>query len=498
MPRQPTAIPPWMLYLDPGAPVPYYRQLYDVLREAVLSGRLAPGTRLPSTRELATELNVSRTTVVTAFAQLLAEGYLEGKVGSGTYVASELPDDLLRARARRGHASDESVQPGNALSRRGELLATAPMMSLRDEGEPRAFRPWVPALDEFPWRVWVRLVARRHRRPQPALLNYGPPAGHWALRRAIAEHLRASRAVRCEPEQVIVVSGSQQALDLVARVLLDPGDAAWVEDPGYAGTNGALVGAGARVVPVPVDGEGLDVAAARDLYPNARLACVTPSHQYPLGVTMSLPRRLALIEWVARAGAWVLENDYDSEYRYAGRPLAALQGLDTEGRVIYTGTFSKVLFPSLRLGYLVAPPNLVDAFVSARAFIDRTSSLMEQAVLADFLIDGHFASHMRRMRVLYAGRQEALVEAARRELDGLLEVPPKDSGMHLVGWLPEGVDGHAASQQAARHGVEAPSLASYSLLPSSPQGLVLGYAAVDEEQIAKGVRQLRGALQAEV
>jgi GntR family transcriptional regulator / MocR family aminotransferase len=496
MPKRSTAVPPWMFYLDRASPAPYYRQLYEGLREAVLSGRLGPGACLPSTRELASELGLSRATAITAYRQLLAEGYLEGRVGSGTYVASELPDDLLRARLRREQAYDKSVRRVRALSRRGESLRAAPMTSLRDGGVPRAFQPWVPALDEFPWRVWSRLLAQRYRRPRQELLNYGPPAGHWVLRRAIAEHLGTSRAVRCEPEQVIVVSGSQQALDLTARVLLDPVDEAWVEDPGYAGTYGALVAAGASVVPVPVNREGLHVTLARDLCPDARLACVTPSHQYPLGITMSLRHRLALLEWAAREGAWVLENDYDSEYRYAGRPIAALQGLDTEGRVIYAGTFSKVLFPSLRLGYLVVPLDLVDAFVAARAFVDRGSSLMEQALLADFLIDGHFSSHVRRMRALYAGRQEALVEAARRELAGLLEVRPNDSGMHLVGWLPEGVDGDAASRRAAQYGVVVPSIASYSLLPSSPQGLVLGYAAVNEGQIAEGVRRLGHTLEA--
>ncbi len=498
MPKRSTAVPPWTFYLDRVSPVPYYRQLYEGLREAVLSGRLAPGACLPSTRELASELGLSRATVITAYRQLLAEGYLEGRVGSGSYVASKLPDDLLRARRQREQPYHESARQGRILSRRGESLAAVPMISLRGEGEPQAFQPWVPALDEFPWRVWSRLLAQRYRHPRRELLNYGPPAGHWALRRAIAEHLGASRAVRCEPEQVIVVSGSQQALDLTARVLLNPGDAAWVEDPGYAGTNGALVGAGARVVPVPVGREGPDIALAWDLCPNARLACVTPSHQYPLGITMSLRRRLELLEWAAREGAWVLENDYDSEYRYAGRPIAALQGLDTEGRVIYAGTFSKVLFPSLRLGYLVVPLDLVDAFVAARAFVDRGSSLIEQAVLADFLIDGHFSSHLRRMRLVYAGRQEALVEAARRELAGLLEVHSNDSGMHLVGWLPESVDGDTASRRAAQYGVVAPSIALYSLLPSSPQGLVLGYAAVNEEQIAEGVQRLGRALEAQV
>jgi GntR family transcriptional regulator / MocR family aminotransferase len=291
-----------------------------------------------------------------------------------------------------------------------------------------------------------------------------------------------------------VVSGSQQALDLAARVLLDPGDAVWVEDPGYMGARGALSGAGARLVPVPVDGEGLEVAEGIAREPGARLTCVTPSHQYPLGVTMSLGRRLELLGWANRSGAWVVEDDYDSEYRYTGRPLEALQGLDGEGRVLYVGTFSKVLFPALRLGYLVVPPDLIDAFVSARELTDRHPPTVDQVVLADFISEGHFVRHLRRMRALYAGRQAALVEEAARELGGLLDVYPTAAGMHLVGWLPEGVDDREATRRAANFGVEAPPVSLYGSLPGGRGGLMLGYAAFAEGEMRGGVRRLAAAL----
>jgi GntR family transcriptional regulator/MocR family aminotransferase len=300
--------------------------------------------------------------------------------------------------------------------------------------------------------------------------------------------------VRCTADQVIVVSGSQQALDLAARVLLDPGDAVWVEDPGYRGARGALAAAGATLVPVPVDDEGLDVAAGIAQCPAARLACVTPSHQYPLGVTMSAARRLALLEWAAQADAWIVEDDYDSEYRYAGPPLTALQGLDTQGRVIYMGTFSKVLFPALRLGYVVVPPDLVDPFISARALSDRHPPTLEQAVLADFMADGHFARHIRRMRLLYAERQEVLVRTAARRLEGLLDVPPSPAGMHLLGWTPPGVPDHWAATQAATKGVETPPLSAYRLTPGGRAGLLLGYTALDAPTMRRGVDRLAQAL----
>ncbi len=494
MGKAPFASPFPLITVDAASRVPAYRQIYAALRQAILTGRMRAGARLPATRALAARLDLSRTTVVTAFEQLLAEGYLEGRVGSGTYVASVVPDDVLRARpTHRITAPRGRVRA--ALSRRGALLAGTPANVL-GYASARAFRPGLPALDAFPHALWGGLVARVWRRRPAALLSYNDPAGYFPLRQAIAGYLREVRAVRCDAGQVIVVAGSQQGLDLVARVLLDPGDAVWVEDPGYLGARGALTAAGARVVPVPVDAEGLDVGAALKREPVARLACVTPSHHYPLGVTMSLGRRLALLRWAQRTGAWILEDDYDSEYRYASRPLASLQGLDVAGRVLYVGTFSKVLFPSLRLGYLVAPPILVDALAAARALVDRESPAVDQAVLAEFIADGQFARHVRRMRTLYAERQQALLDAAARDLNGLLDLRPSEAGMHLVGWLPEGVDDRRASMRAAAWDVEAAPLSVYRIAPSRRGALLLGYACVPSSEIPPAVRRLGAALAA--
>ena len=479
---------------DRSSPVPLHRQLYEGIRGDILAGRLAAGTRLPSTRALAAEIGVSRNTVMGAYLQLLSEGYARGRVGAGTHVAAELPDDLLSAGSGEGRRPRRTGYGGRGLSRRGVALAATPATTARDRGAPRAVRSGVP--DGFPSRAWGRIAGKVLRRPPRGLLGYGDPVGYGPLRAEISAYVGAARAVRCSWEQVLIVSGSQQALDLCARVLLDPGDAAWVEDPGYMGTRGALAGAGARLVPVPVDEDGLDVEAGIGREAGARLACVTPSHQYPLGVTMSLGRRLALLRWAGRSGAWVIEDDYDSEYRYTGRPLEALQGLDssTEGCVIYVGTFSKVLSPALRLGYLVVPPELVDAFAAARELVDRCSPSLEQAVLAEFMAEGHFARHVRRMRVLYSERQAALIEAAERELSGILDLGPAETGMHLVGWLPDGADDREASRRAAASGVEAAALSRHRIEAPVPAGLLLGYAAYEEEEIGAGVRRLAQAL----
>ncbi len=484
----PLAIPP----LDRAASTPLQAQLYEGLRAAVLDGRLTFGTRLPPTRLLADELGVSRNTVGGAFDRLLAEGYLEARVGDGTYVARTLPEDLLRARRRPVRPT--ATNSDRSVSRRGALLIANPAATVRHREGPRAFRPVLPALDAFPRREWGRMVEKQLRRPDPALLDYGDPAGYRPLREAIAAYLGATRGVRCEPGQVVVVGGSQQALDLAARLLLDPGDAAAIEDPGYPGARAALLAAGARLVPVPVDADGIAVGLAGEKLAAARLIYTTPSHQFPLGSTMSLARRLALLEAAGREGAWVLEDDYDGEYRYAGRPLPALQGLDGGGRVIYLGTFSKVLFPGLRLGYLVVPPDLVDAFVAARALADRGSPRLEQAALADFVAGGHFARHIRRTRVLYAERRQALVDAARRELAGLLELRAGEAGMHSVGRLGDGVDDRAVWNRAAALGVASMPLSACALGDAPFPGLVLGFAAPDVAEIEEGVRRLRAAL----
>jgi GntR family transcriptional regulator/MocR family aminotransferase len=477
--------------LDPYSAAPRHRQLYDALRAAILAGRLAPGARLPSSRTLAAEVGCSRNTVLAAFEQLSAEGYLNGKVGSGTTVAVTPPDSALRVptapRAPRAAPGRRALP-----ARRGARLATVHVVQHGVTGS-RPFRPGVPALDEFPSSIWSRLVARWTRAAPRSLLEYGPAAGYPPLREAIAVYLREARGVHCAVEQVIIVSGSQQGIDLTARVVLEPGDSVWLEDPGYPSARAALAAAGMRVCPVPVDAEGLDVADGARRAPQARLAYVTPSHQFPLGVTMSLARRLALLEWARRSGGWILEDDHDSEYRYASRPLAAVQGLDRTGCVIYLGTFSKVLFPALRLGYLVVPPSLVDAFTAARDLVDRHSPSLTQAALADFIADGHFARHIRRHRTLYAARQAALVAAARR-VAGALDVAPADAGMHLVGWLPAGVDDRTVAAAAAEHGVEAPPLAAYRARAAGRGGLVLGYSGYDEHAIARGVDALEPAL----
>lgn len=480
--------------IDPSSPTPLHRQVYEQLREAVLSRRLRAGVRLPSTRMLATELSVSRNTVLSAYEQLLAEGYLEARVGSATYVAGQLPDDILCVRAQTAKGL-RLTRANRGPSRRGAMIDAARPRCHVEEHPPRPFRPGLPAIDEFPSEVWARLLARYWRHPSRHLSAYGHSAGYRPLRKAIAEYVREARGVRCDAEQVIVVAGSQQGLDLAARVLLDPGDSIWIEDPGYIGARGAFLAAGARLIPVPIDREGIDVASAIAVNETARMVYVTPSHQYPLGVVMSLPRRLTLLHWASRSGAWILEDDYDSEYRYTGRPVASLQGLDNEGCVIYLGTFSKVLSPALRLGYLVAPPDLVNTFTAARSLADEHSPTMLQAALAEFIAEGHFARHVRRMRVLYAERQAAMVEAA-RELAGLLDVEAGEAGLHLVGWLPQGVDDRAAALRAGEHGVDVRPLSDYSLRPLSRGGLMLGYAAFTPGEIREGIKRLAAALRA--
>jgi GntR family transcriptional regulator/MocR family aminotransferase len=475
--------------LDAGAAQPLNRQLYFAIREAILESRLQPGTRLPSSRALATDLGVSRNTVMAAFEQLLAEGYITGRVGAGSFVSRELPEETLHARAelverRKGGGG----APG--LSRRGACLARLP----EDSSRPRAFSPGLPELAEFPFEEWARLLAKHWRAPPRSFLIGGDPAGHRPLREAIAAYLGAARAVSCTADQVFVVSGAQQALDLAARVLVDPGDTVWIEEPGYPGLRGALIASGAVLAPVPVDAEGLDVEAGRAVAAKARMACVSPSHQYPLGVTMSLSRRLALLDWASSADAFVLEDDYDSEYRYAGKPLAALQGLDADGRVIYVGTMSKVMFPGLRLGYMVVPGHLVDAFRAVRRLADTHPPMSIQPALAEFIEAGHLSAHIRRMRALYAERQRLLLDACAGTLAAFLEVAPDEAGMHLVAFLRGDLDDRAVTAAARTLGVEAPALSAYYQTQARRRGLLLGYAGVPGREIASAAGKLREAL----
>lgn len=511
--------------LDARLADPLHRQLYESVRAAIVGGRLRPGVRLPSTRALAEQLDVSRNTAMTAFDQLLAEGYLVGRAGSGTYVAAALPERATTARRRLAAArvsadarasADGSaattvaaVAPRSARSAATTTIACpflpdVPLAAAADHRslgrsaavEPMlAFRLGAPDREHFPVEAWGKLLAKRWNRSAADLLGHRDPRGYAPLRRAVCDYVTTARGVRCEPDHVLIVAGTQQGLALTAQVLLDPGQPAWVEDPGYPGTAGALAAAGVIAVPVPVDADGLDVSAGLRLRPDAKLAVVTPAHQFPTGVPLSPERRAALLGWAASAGAWVFEDDYDSEYRYAGRPLPALQG---EGggadRVVYCGTFSKVLSPSLRLAYLVVPPGLADAFIAAKAFADVQCPPLEQAVLADFVAAGHFARHVRKTRVLYARRQALLVEHARRELVGMLDVRPMSAGMHLVGFLPPGTDDRAASRRAWAAGVDAVPLSVVATAAAVPPALLLGYAGVPDDQIAEGVRRLAVAL----
>ena len=493
MPRStsPTSL---LVSLDERSDEPLHRQIYHGIRGAILEGFLAPQARLPSSRALAADLGVSRSTVLVALDQLIAEGYLITRLGSGTHVPRVLPEALLSVRGARNGAAHHPRSTRREISRRGSLLAATPHGAVRLGAAPRPFRSGTPAIDLFPVNLWARIAARRARRLSVSQLDAGNTSGYRPLREAIATHIQASRGVRCEVEQVLIVFGAQQALDYATRMLVDPGDTAWLEEPGYLGVRSAFISAGARIVPIPVDDEGIDVAAGADRGRGARAVYVSPSHQYPLGVTMTLARRLALLEWAQKSGAWVLEDDYDSEYRYSGRPLMALQGLDEDDRVVYIGTFSKTMFPTLRLGFVVVPSDLVDSFTAARGTGDLPPTL-EQAAMADFIADGHFARHLRRMRVEYEARQNALVDAVRRELGDTLRVEPSGTGMHLVGLLPKSAPDHMVSREAAAVGIEVSPLSMFYTGRPRRNGLVLGYGSVDATAIRSGMKKLARAVE---
>lgn len=477
--------------LDRNSPVPLIQQLDAQIRPAVLSGRLPSGLRLPSSRALARELGISRTSVVTTFEQLIAEGFLEGRVGAGTFVRANLTEQIMEPspsdRPRTGRAKPEII-----LSRRGALVAKN--RSNIPPQVPTAFVPNQPAHDQFPFGIWARLTARRHRHPEVEMLNYGSPLGYPPLRRAIAAYLRDARGIKCDWEQVVVVAGAQMALSLTAWILLDSGDAVLMEDPCYITVRDMFIGLGARIVNVPVDENGMDVSAGIATMPDARLALVAPSHQYPLGVTLSLPRRLELLAWAGRNKSWIVEDDYDSEFRFSGVPLAPMQTIDRIGRVIYVGTFSKVLFPSLRIGYLVVPPELVDAYSAAVHLLTRGVSTLPQAVLADFIDSGYFSNHIRRMRLVYAERQDALVNAIRSHLDGIMNVSPAQAGMNVIGWLPSGSDDAVARRKISERGVLSSPISYYFVDRPPRPGLFLGFCCSPVEKIRPAVQEMARAL----
>jgi GntR family transcriptional regulator/MocR family aminotransferase len=466
--------------LDAEGDLPLHRQLYFALRRAILDGRLAVGGLLPSSRAMAAQLGLSRTTVMAALDQLASEGYIQSRPGSGTRVAP----------AEAGPAWTKAVASQSAprpLSRLAVRLGQAHLPEAR--GAILPFAPGLPDLAEFPHRDWSRLLARRWRRGASALMALHDPAGYPPLRAAIADHLGRTRAVRCDADQVVVLAGSQQGLDLAARLLLDPGDQAMVEDPCYGGLKGALLAAGAEPVPVPVDHHGFDPQLAERLWPKARLACVTPSHQFPTGATMPVDRRLDLIRWAGRTGGWIIEDDYDGDFRYKGAPLAALQGLDQSARTIHLGTFSKSLFPALRLGWMVAPPDLLPLILKMRRMTDTAASALTQAAVADFMAEGLFTAHLRRMRARYAQRRALLLDMAERYLGGRMVVEAGDAGTNAIGWLPSGCDDRAVAARLRQRGLGVAALGPYRINPGRP-GLILGYGAMADQAIEPAMAKL--------
>ena len=465
-----------ILDLDRTSPVPLYQQVCARIRDAVLADVLAPGTRLPSTRTLARELSISRNTVMTAFDQLLAEGVLVGRPGAGTFVAvpaeherrprTEVADRLTSRHARAGEPGDD------------------------DPPETPTFAVGAPATDRFPLRRWRELTSRRLRRSGPRLAREVAPCGVAALRSAIARHVGAYRGVRCDPRQVIVTSSCQQSLLLVAQALLEPGDRVWFEEPGYFLARELLAMRGADVVPVPVVEGGIPVDAARALAPEAKLVYVTPSNQFPLGGSLDLARRRDLLEWARDDDGWIVEDDYDSEFRFDGEPLPSLQGLDDAGRVLYAGTFSKALSPAVGVAYLILPEDLVDSFSRLKSLVDPHPHLLPQMVLADLIDGGDFAAHVRRMRDLYRARADVLLDELGQRIGDTLRVERPTGGLHLVGRLPSTWDDEAIAREAMSRGLRPVPLSRTYATPPTETGLLLGFAGNDSTALRRGAAVL--------
>lgn len=477
-----------IITIDRSATRPLHWQIYEAYRKAILDRTIRPGQRVPSTRMLAAELGVSRIPVFNAYSQLLAEGYFQSRVGSGTIVCTSLPDQIATAQPRKARIASKLALTARAPSSRAftiDYSETFPWQ--RGWG---AFSVSQVAADQFPFQVWNRLVMRHCRNISAEMLDYGSPMGLPELREAIAAYVRTARGVHCEAAQVMIVSGSQQALEICTRVLLDPGSSVWMEEPGYRFARNVFKFHGCNIVPVPVDDQGLSVSAGIKQCKNARAALVTPSHQYPLGVTMSASRRLQLLEWAENSGAWIMEDDYDSEYRYESSPIASLQGMDDGGRVVYIGTFSKVLFPSLRVGYVVIPSDLVERFVAARFSLDIAPARFHQAVLADFIREGHFPRHIRRMRLLYGQRRAALIESIRSELGPKVEVTGGEAGTQFALMVKGIRDSEIAARAATQRLWLVPLSSSYLRRPLRT-GFIIGFGSTSVDQIPRAVRKLR-------
>ena len=472
--------------LDRASGQPLSEQIYASIRRAIEHGRLSGGTPLPSSRALSDDLRVARSTVTLAFDHLRKEGYIEGSAGRANRVAPRTPQP---PRAPAAIVPDGGGPPPLAARARNLPAWREEIIDLMGK-RPRPFRPAIPAVDLFPVDVWHRLLSRAWRRTPPQSLTYGDLLGYPPLRRAIAEHLRSARGLSCSEDNVVICNGSQQALDLCTRLVMDVGDRAWVEDPGYLGARLAIEANGGQIVPVPVDDEGLDVAAGVRLAPDARLACVTPARQFPLGHAMSQPRRDALLAWARRARAWVFEDDYDGDVRYASAPLRPLQAIDTSGCVLLAGSFSKVLLPALRLGYLVVPDGLLDVIRKLRMSCDVGTAVFPQTVLAEFISDGHFARHVRRIRTVYEERYWLLVELIRERLAGRLDVTPAGAGLSMAVHLEPGLEERQVVDRAPAFDLDVKGLSFASIRYPHRPGLLLGFGGLDTSEIRQGIERL--------
>lgn len=482
------------LRLDPQAANPLFRQLYLGLRDAIVHEQLAPGMRLPPTRILAGRLGVARNTVINAYEQLFAEGYVEGRIGSGTTVSRDLPIDAVPVQPVPLGPARQRETPTERRRRSLSAFATKAFPSIGRQRGRGAFEIDSPAMDAFPLETMRRILSARLRDDFAGLLGDPDPAGIAPLRRAIAAYASSERGIRCSPENVVVTAGSLHGVDLITRTVLKPGDRVAVEDPGDPGVRMNLIAAGARLLPLRVDDEGCDVGALVKRRAQLRMIHLTPSNQYPLGGTLAMARRLALLRWAAETGAWIVEDDNDSEFRYSSRPLAPLKALDRAGCVLYAGTYSRILLPTFRLGYLILPRELIGPVLAVRSLSDRHPSPIEQALVADFMTKGHFAIHIRRMRKLYADRQRAMVAALRSAIDPRVEVRAVGAGMHIVLWLPAGLDDVAISRQAATQDlVVRPISEFYNRKPERP-GLLIGHTAITRAALLPSVRLLAGII----
>ena len=465
-----------------------YRKLYTLLREEILCGRLITGQRLPASRQLAKDLAVSRNTVVQAFDLLIADGFVTSRQGDGMYVSDDLKDDDLIALTRE-QVRETEVPSVN--KRAQNWLHNARLSPGRHQEGP--FGAGRTALEEFPFDLWARLLSRQWRLKGKTLAMEGSALGYEPLRRQLALHLRETRGVQCQSDQIMIVSGAQQGLDLLGRILWETGDRVVLENPAFGGINGVIEGAGAEITPVDVDAEGLRLDDLKDVQ-NIKSFLVTPSRNYPLGVTMSLARRLALLQKAREQAAWVIEDDFDCDFRFDGPPLSSLHGLDTDGRVIYVGTFSRILFPALRLGFVVLPTGLINAAKIAKTYIDGHASIVHQAALAAFFEDGYFASHLRRMKKLYQQRRQYLIERIESELSHVFEIQPADGGLHICVTFKDQRDDKQISELLTQQGIQAKALSGFYRGSHSQTGLVLGFAGYNEEVLANAFEKMTRVL----